>query len=421
MNSLSKTSCAFLTAVVIITSIGCQDPPDTTLDPNPSPIKPLAVFIAKPRIRDVTLTCEAVGTVRPWKIVRVSSEAPGPIERLYFEKGERVFKDALLAEIDSAKTKALCDQAQAQYDIAAANHKKMQSLSRPQEIDIAESALQQAKVQQQEAQRNYERLKSLRQTGNIAQSQLDVAETAYQVANRAMAAAEKRLELAQIGARQEDLAESAARLAQAEAALRLAQEQRHDSRILSPLDGTIVEKYVEEGEMVGAGAPIAVIVDASRVKIAARIPEKDIAKIAPGCTAIIRADALANITFEGTLSFLSVMADEVSHSFPAEAAVDNANGLLRAGMIARLQFVAERRENATLVKTDSLWSRGGKTGVFLIKENAAIFQPLKIGPSTGEWTIVEEGLQTDDVLAAAAPESLVNGQNVVIGGEMDWR
>jgi len=401
--------------------IGCQRPAKSTSDPSPSPIKPLTVFVSKPLVRDVALNCDAVGTVHPWKTVRVSSEAPGQIERNYFEKGDYVLKDSLLAEIDSVKTKALCDQAQAQYEIAAANHKKMQSFSRPQEIDIAESALQQAKAQQQEAQRNYERLKTLRQTGNIAQSQLDEAETAYKVANRAVSAAEKKLELAQIGARQEDLTESAARLDQAEAALRLAQEQLKDSRILAPLDGTVVEKFVEEGEMVGAGAPIAIIIDASRVKISARIPEKDIAKIIPGCSVNVRADALPDKVFSGTLSFLSVMADDASHSFPAETEVDNASGFLRAGMIARLQIVTERRENAILVKTESLWSREGKTGVFLIKENQAIFQPLKIGPSTGEWTIVEEGIQPDDAIAAAAPESLVNGQNVVIGGEMDRR
>lgn len=405
----------FIFALLFIFMWSCanQTPPPAQNDDSNN--KPLTVFVAKPIIQDVTLTCEVVGCVTPWKTVQVSSESAGRVDSLHFEKGDRVEQGSILAVIDQSKAKAFYDQAKAQYDIAVSSHEKMMALTRPQELAIAETQLQQAKDQYQEAEKTYKRLKALLGSGDIRQSEFDAAQTVYNVTNRAVLTAEKQVELARIGARQEDLAGSAARVAQAEASLRLAKEQLDDSRITAPLKGIITNKFIEAGEIARPGSPIAVVVDMSRVKIATRIPELDAARIQTNYPVEVRIDALPGQIFYGRLSFLSVAADDASHSFPAEVAVENPEDLLRAGMICRLNFVQEIRPGALLVEGDALYVRDNKRGVFGIQDDRAVFKPIRTGAIIGNLFIVESGIERDEMLITSAPDGLVDGQEVTIG------
>ena len=414
MTPVVFTFAVFLTLAIVFFSSCSKTPPN----PPPSEAEDeqtLTVFTSKPVIQDVTLTCRVVGNAVPWKTVRVSSETGGVVESLHFEKGDRKQKGNLLAVIDPVRAQAHYDRATAQYNIALANHGKMKALTRPQELDIAKSRLQPAIVQHEEAEKTYNRLKALLKSGDIRQSQFDTAETAFNVTAREVSAATKQLELAQIGARKEDLTGSAAQLAQADASLRLAKEQLDDSRITAPLDGTIVEKNIEEGEITQPGSPIATLVDITRIKIKTRIPEMEAARIQPDLPVHVTIDALPEQSFTGRLAFLSVAADRLTHSFPAEVVVDNPDGRIRSGMICRLQFVREIRPDALLIDGDALWVRENGTGVFVIRDGKAFFKPVRTGASVGDRLVVESGVERDDVLITTAPSGLVSGQEVIVG------
>ncbi len=417
-NTMISQSFRRIPNVIILFAIiycwGCSKQPTIPNQPEQNTPNSLTVFVAKPIIQDITLTCNVIGNITPWKTVRVASETAGIVESLHFEKGDYRTKGAILAVIDQAKAQALYDQAIAQHKIAHANHEKMKALTRPQELDITKNRTQQAKAQFKEVEKTYKRLKVLLASGDIRQSQFDEAETAYQVAARAVSASEKQLELARIGARKEDLDGSSAQLAQAEASLRLAKEQLKDSRIIAPLDGTIVDKTIEEGELARIGAPITIMVDMRRVKIETRIPEMESPHIKPDIAVHVTVDALPEETFQGRLSFLSIVADPISHSFPAEVIVENPEGRLRSGMICRLRFVKEIRSNALLINGDMLWVRENGTGVFSVREGKAFFKSVKTSVSYENRHVIESGVSPDDVLITTAPSGLIDGQDVTI-------
>lgn len=408
-------------AIFVVLMIGCSpsDPSSTIKETFPENDHALTVFTAEPLIKDVTLTCSVIGMVRPWKSVQIRAESSGAIETLHFEKGYEVKEGDLLAEIDTNKAQAQYDQAKAQYEIANANYIKMKSLSRPQEIEIAKTEFQRAQDQLKEAKRNFERLKPLMESGDITQSQFDEAETRYFLAQSAVNAAESKLELAKIGAREEELAISKAQVDQMAAALQLAKERLNDSTITAPLDGIIVEKLAEEGEFVNIGFPLTLIVDLQQVKVFCRIPEKDIGTIKRELPVLFTVDALPERIFEGTLHYLSVHADEATHSFPAEVLVNNKDRSLLAGMTARLHFTTHFLKDAILIEPDMVWSRNNKTGVYVVRKNRVLFQPIELGSSFEGLMIVEKGIDPQDTLVYSAPEGLSDGQKIEVGGEID--
>ncbi len=419
LSYLISMGCLMILSVVLL--IGCSptNPSFSTKETNPEYEHTLTVFTAKPLIKDVTLTCSVIGMVRPWKSVQIRAESSGAIETLHFEKGDEVKKGDLLVEIDTNKAQAQYDQAKAQYEIANANYNKMKSLSRPQEIEIAETEFQKAQDQLKEARRNFERLKPLRESGDITQSQFDEAETRFFLAQRAVNAAENKLELAKIGAREEELAISKAQVDQMAAALQLTKEHLNDSTITAPLDGIIVEKLAEEGEFVNIGLTLTLIVDIQRVKVSCRIPEKDIGNIKKELPVLFTVDALPEQTFEGTLHYLSVHADNATHSFPVEVLVNNKDRSLLPGMTARLHFTTQFLKNAILIEPDMVWSRNNSTGVYVLREDRVFFQPIELGSSFEGLMIVEKGIEPQDSLVFSAPEGLSDGQKIEVGGEIE--
>ena len=140
---------------------------------------------------------EYVGVVEAYLKVRISNEIGGMIERLCFEKGARVEKGDLLAEIGSTSMRLQIQEAKAARDAAKSHLRKMVKGSRPQEIEIATAAVQEAEAALSEARKNFDRIDRLHEIRAVSNSAYDAAQRQMSTANARMASAKQRLELAQ--------------------------------------------------------------------------------------------------------------------------------------------------------------------------------------------------------------------------------
>jgi multidrug efflux pump subunit AcrA (membrane-fusion protein) len=344
-------------------------------------------------------TIEYVGVLAAFRKADISSEPGGTIERLFFEKGDRVKKDQVLAEISTGSLRIEVQQAAAALKAAQSQLEKTTKGSRPEEILIAKAALQAAAAERLEAEKNVERVRHLYGTQSVSDSVYDSARRAADMARAKEAAARQELILAEQGPRQEDRQAANATVEQAQAALALARDRLRKSRLTAPFGGIAAFRDVEAGEVVPPGMLITRIVDLSRMKIKLSINEKDIAVLKKHPQLDFSVDALAGETYRCRLVFLAPTASPATRSFPAELLVLEPDPRMADGMTARVQF--PMADSTRAIKIPSAWlaEENGKIGLFVVENGKALFRSVTLGAYYDQRVEILEGLDgTEQVI-----------------------
>lgn len=236
---------------------------------------------------------------RPGAEMQVGSELIARIERFLVGEGEHVDKGQLIAVLDAKDFRARLKQAESELAVAQAKHAEVAAGARTQEVRQAQAALQRAEAEQALAQSELKRTRQLHQDKFMSQAALDNAESAQQVAAARVDEARQQLQLLQDGPRRETLALLQAQVAQAEANLRYARSMLNKTRVVSPISGTLIERYLEVGEVVIPEKPIVVIADTSQLRINAEVDETDAGRLQLGDAVEISAYAYPGRVYKG--------------------------------------------------------------------------------------------------------------------------
>lgn len=193
--------------------------------------------------------------------VRVSGKLAGRIAAYRAAEGDRVKAGDTLVFLDTPEVQAKLRQAEAMHSAAAAQKEKALTGARAQEIASAYEMSQKAQAGLDIAKKSYDRVLRLFEKGVMSAQKKDEAEANYKAAEATAKAAASQYELAREGARREDKAAAAASLERAEGAVAEVEAYVSESVLLSPINGEVVERFPEVGELVGSGAPIMNIID----------------------------------------------------------------------------------------------------------------------------------------------------------------
>jgi RND family efflux transporter MFP subunit len=241
------------------------------------------------------IAVSANGTVIPIDRVEIKSKASGEIVNLPVEEGDFVKKGALIAQLDQKDEKEQVAQ------------------------DEANLAIAQAELKQ--AQRSFDRQEELFKRNLISAEERDQIELSLAIAK--------------------------GKLVQATTALERSRERLSEAVVRAPIDGVILQKYVEVGQIIASGVsnvsggtPIVDIAEMSSVYIEAGIDEIDIGKIKVGQTAQVVADAYPEIKFKGKIVRISPEAriEQNVTLFDVIIKVENTDGKLKSGMNANLEI-----------------------------------------------------------------------------------
>jgi len=172
----------------------------------------------------------------------------------------------------------------------------------------ARASLEEARASLAMARKDYERNQSLVKGGYVAKSDFD--------------------------RKQESLDVASARVDVARAQLDQANNQLADSVLKSPLDGVVVNRFVERGSLVASGTRAFVLVDLSAVKAVFGVPDSLLSSIKLGETLSVVVDALNHREFKGVVTAVSPSADSKSRVFDVEVTIQNSDRILKDGMIA---------------------------------------------------------------------------------------
>ncbi len=318
---------------------------------------------------DIRATVTATGTVNAVVTVLVGTQVSGTIKTLYVDFNSPVKKGQILAQIDPATFQAQVDQARANLFAARAN------------VEKAQAALLDAK-------RTLDRNKTLYQKNYIAKSDLDTAETNEQAARAQVSAAK-------------------AQVQQTGAALDFAENNLRYTRIVSPVDGTVISRNVDVGQTVAASFQTPTLFniaqDLTKMQIDTNIDEADIGKIKIGQTAEFTVDAYPDDTFTGKVFVIRNAPITIQNvvTYDVVVKVDNPELKLKPGMTANVSIVLEKKEGVLRVSNAALrFKPAGKgenlnglkgSGVWILKEGVPGRMEVKTGISDGNYTEIVAG------------------------------
>jgi HlyD family secretion protein len=277
--------------------------------------------------------------------VDVSAKIAGRIVARPVKEGDRVSVGQLLARLDDTELAADVRRQEAAVRSAQATLRDLRAGPRQEEIEDARAALQSAEATRWMTERDFRRAQELSRQALIAAQEVDKARQAFDVAAAQEKSARQRLNLLLAGSRPDQIEAARQNLAQAEQALAMARSRLREMTILSPLDGVVLRKNLEVGEMANPGVSILTLMDPKQIWVRAYVPEEDIGRIKIGDAARVAVDAFPGRTFSGHIIEIAAEAEftpknvqtkkeRVNLVFRIKIALDNPEGLLKPGMPA---------------------------------------------------------------------------------------
>lgn len=202
---------------------------------------------------------------------------------------------------------------------------------------------------------------------------------------------------------------------EASSALSSLKERMESARVTAPFAGLVSRRLATAGTVVNAGQPVAELVDLSRVKIEAGFSEVEAKFVAQGRPAQVAVDAYPDRKFEGEVNFVGAVVDPVTRTFPVRVSISNKEGLLKAGMSARVRIVTGSFKGALTVPAGALAREGARTWVYVLTkagagdEYKAARREVEAGLPDGDSVHIKAGLARGELVASRGIEKLSDG------------
>jgi RND family efflux transporter MFP subunit len=184
--------------------------------------------------------------------------------------------------------------------------------------------------------------------------------------------------------------------------------------VRSPINGVVDEKYMNKGEMSAPGSPIFNIIDVSRVKISAGVPERFITKVKSGQSVNVTIDVLPGVQFEGKINYIAPALQGTSRTFEVEVVISNRDRLLKPGMNANVQISEFTRENAIVVPQDLVVDYGDEQYLYVLEGDIAKKRVLKLGGRNANDILIESGLNPGEKIIIEGFQALKDGDKVQV-------
>jgi len=203
------------------------------------------------------------------------------------------------------------------------------------------------------------------------------------------------------------------------AQLKMAEIDFNHSVIRSEFDGVVDRVFTEPGEFVSVGKPLVRLVQVDRLKVLVGIPERDVPRFKTGDSVTLRFDALPERDIVGRIHQIATTAEPSTRTFITEIEVENTDGVLKPGMIARAALVRALYPEAITVPMFALLSRGSERYVFVENGNRAALRLVKTGFFQNEEVLITSGLAAGDRLVIVGQRTLNDGETVRVVPSVD--
>lgn len=329
------------------------------------------------RTRNVEIYGEFPGKIRAQQFVEVRARVEGYLEDMMFAEGTYVKKDQVLFIIDPKQYKA--------------------------QVDRAEALVTKNKAIALKAERDLARIRPLYEQKAASQLDLDNAIAAYESAKA-------------------DVQVSEANLTEARLALSY-------TTVRSPISGYISERHVDIGTLVGPGAQslLANVVKSDTVLVEFKMTDLDYQKSKARNVNLGQKDTsrhwdpfvtitMADKTqykYKGLVDFADPLVDAKSGTFSVRAEMPNPDRELLPGQFTNVRVLLDVRENAVAVPTKAITIEKSGSFIYVVKADASVEKRfIQTGPEVENATIVERGLNPNEIIVVEGHHKLSHGTKV---------
>ena len=342
----------------------------------------VAVQAADAKRAPIASTVRAPGRVQPETMVKMSANVPGEVVRLAVKEGDRVRKGQFLLQLDDTQYRAQVREAKAAIEAARSN------------LRLAEAAFAQTDA-------SLKRKESLFEQKLVSPEELEAART------------QRNSDRARVDGNKEEVQ-------RAEATLQSAEDTLRKTRYSSPIDGTVTQLNIEQGEiavigtMNNPGTVILTVANMNGMKVESDVDETDVTSVRLGQTATVKIDAFPDTTFTGAVVEIANSpkiedqgTQEQQTNFEVDVRIDVPPPTLRPGMTADVEIKTASKDSVTAVPIQAVVVRTPEE-----------LEPVKKGRKKKAKTAAQASAPADP---ARAKREEIRGVFVIVDGKVQFR
>ena len=353
------------------------------------------------------------GVLLPASTVNISSKLNGSfqITAVNVDVGSAVKAGDTLATLDTTQLNAQLTQAEAQLNAAqvAVDSAKSGRSAASSGYSSAKDSLAAAMTNQAVAKATYD---SLMASGTATAAELTQASMVLQAANNAVAtcstavAQMKSSKTSASGA----VNSTEANIDVVQASIELIKLQLANATITSPMDGIVVSKNINVGEMATTASPLFSIADESTLKLKGTVSQEALPSIAQGQSVDISVDIYPGTVYTGTITLIAPIAVSTGEYFPIEITIPNSSDL-KPGLSASAS-IKTTSAGHIIVPVASLLTQDNASYVYVLQNGAAVKREVKTGLSNTNYTEILNGVDEGEKVIVSNVSILSDGLTV---------
>lgn len=239
--------------------------------------------------------------------VKVGPEIPGKLRQVMVEEGDRVRKGQVIAVLENEDFAARIALAEATMKERQAALDRIVNGARAEERRESLALVREAAAVVDNTRAEVERRRSLLDRGAVSRMEFDQVEREHRVAVARLEAARERAAFVGAEARDDERRRAEAEVDRARAQIAEARALLDKTLVKAPLDGVVLQRHHKTGESVTTSDRIVTLGDTSRLMVRVDVDETDVAKLAVGQAAWVRADAYGDRRFAGRVTRIGEM------------------------------------------------------------------------------------------------------------------
>lgn len=329
---------------------------------------------------DVAEGIEVTGTLSPKYQAEIKPEYGGVVTHVYVNDWTKVRKGDPLLKVDTREGEVLLQKAKAA-------------------LEMAKSGQLEAEAAEARADREYDRAVKLQESGLLTRQGMDDARTQKEAAAARIAAAR-----AQVAVAGEDVVHATTRLSKAV--------------IRSPFDGTVAERLVSAGDLVGEMQKVVFrLVDNRLLELTVSVPSTEMAALRAGQPVRFSTDAFPGREFDGKVAHINPSVSPGDRSLRVIVEVSNVPELLKGGLFVKGRIATGVRKGVVLIPRTALlsWNVADRKGeVFVVDNDVARRRGVTTGTVQGDRVEIPSGLRSGETVVNRGAFLLSDGDAVKV-------
>ena len=356
------------------------------------------------RTEDIVQTIVASGRVETPLRVDIGSQITGTVASVPVAEGQLVQLQQRLITLEDGEAQALVAQARASVAQAEARLNQIRKLGLP----AAKQSLKQAQINRTHVAKQHARMKALQAQGFVGQSALDDAQKNLDLAESQVHAAGLQVQTNSISG--SDYLVATTSLAQTQASLDIALAKLGYTTIHAPVEGTLIGRNVERGDVVQPGKALMVLSPTGQTQLVIQIDERNLAGLKLGQKALAAADAFPSLSFPAEVAYINPAVDPSRGSVEVKLNVPGPPPHLRQDMTVSVDIEVARRAKGLVVALEAIHdSAGTEPWVMKITDGRAKHQAVKLGLRGGGKVEVLDGLKAGDQVFPSTGKGVADG------------